>query len=77
VPPPERDLEWATGTLLRGVLAEGRPARVLAIEKSFDAANLGGMIRTARAFGVDLVRVHALRGSFALGRTCLAMAWLR
>jgi tRNA G18 (ribose-2'-O)-methylase SpoU len=61
IPPPEKDVTWATETLLTDIIAKGKVARVLAIEKSFDAANLGGMIRTARAFGVDLVYLYVYR----------------
>jgi len=52
--PLGRDVAW----LKRGVLQQrGGAMRILGIDKTGDAANLGGMVRSASAFGVDAVLI--------------------
>ena len=56
VVPTGRDLPW----LRRTVLRESEPSwRILAIDTTYDPANLGGMIRSASAFGIDAVLLSA------------------
>jgi len=52
VVPVGRDMQW----LKREILSKRKgSARILAVDTTYDAANLGGMIRSGSAFGVDCV----------------------
>ncbi len=49
-----RNWWWCACDSRQNVLRDDRASwRVLAIDTTYDAANLGGMIRSASAFGVD------------------------
>lgn len=53
---PTHDAAWLDRAVLQPLSADpSRGIRILAVERSTDVANLGGMIRSAAAFGADLV----------------------
>lgn len=55
VVPVGRDLAWLKTAVLTPRRAQGNGCRILAVDHTMDAENLGGLIRSSSAFGIDAV----------------------
>ena len=53
--PMDRDETWLNSFLQNKIIQKSEPVRILALDGICDNANLGSMIRSASAFGVDVV----------------------